>query len=110
MVKFTHFKSIVIRPLHTARATFLLTWLLAFAFLFIQASTSNARAASSTQTGSTIAEVLCLPGVYTLAPQDCLLSGPAVYIPRMAGQGIPSPLPPLPVHPPAVELSYNLYQ
>ena len=62
------------------------------------------------QSDSVAGEVLCLPGIYSTTPQDCLLAGPADYATRMASQGLTFPLTPLPSRPPAVELTYNLYQ
>ncbi len=38
---------------------------------------------------------LCLPGVYTYQPGDCLPVGPSAYLSRMAEKGITLPLPPL---------------
>jgi len=39
--------------------------------------------------------VLCLPGIYTYDPGDCLPAGPSAYLSRMAEKGITLPLPPL---------------
>lgn len=55
-------------------------------------------------------ELLCLPGVFTSQPQDCILSGPASYLTRMAGYGITLPLTPLAAQRPDRELSYYEYQ
>lgn len=69
-----------------------------------------AQAGVPAQAGISASDALCLPGVYSLEPQDCLLAGPAAYQTRMAKVGLTFPLTPLPAQPPAVELSYNLYQ
>jgi lipoprotein-anchoring transpeptidase ErfK/SrfK len=84
---------------------------IAIAILFVaQLDSSAARADAPAQADSSAPEVLCLPGVYILTPQDCLVAGPAAYLTRMADKGITFPLTPLPARPPAVELTYNLYQ
>jgi L,D-transpeptidase catalytic domain len=41
------------------------------------------------------AAVLCLPGIYTYDPGDCLPAGPSAYLSRLAEKGITLPLPPL---------------
>ena len=40
-------------------------------------------------------DVLCMPGVYMVDPQDCLPLGPSSYLTRMAEMGITFPLRPL---------------
>jgi hypothetical protein len=45
--------------------------------------------------GETQPAVLCLPGVYTYNPGDCLPAGPSAYLTRMAEKGMRLPLPPL---------------
>ena len=44
-------------------------------------------------------DMLCLPGVYLVDPQDCLPLGPSSYITQMANEGIRLPLITLPSHP-----------
>lgn len=51
-----------------------------------------AKPASSPQSGS----ILCLPGIYTIDPQDCLPLGPSQVRTQNAQQGLLLPLPPLP--------------
>ena len=59
-------------------------------------STRNISAASPTQPSQVEpAAVLCLPGIYTYDPGDCLPAGPSAYQSRMAEKGITLPLPPL---------------
>ncbi len=55
-----------------------------------------ANPASSPQSGS----VLCLPGIYTVDPQDCLPLGPSQVRTQNAQQGLLLPLPPLPASKP----------
>jgi hypothetical protein len=44
--------------------------------------------------------VVCPPGLYSVAPDDCLPLGPSVYINNAAAQGLPYPLIPLPAYSP----------
>jgi len=48
---------------------------------------------------SPASQALCLPGVYLLNPQDCLLLGPSGYMTQMASFGISLPLLSLPSKP-----------
>ena len=43
-------------------------------------------------------DVLCLPGIYMIDPQDCLPLGPSSYRTRMASEGFSLPLINLPAH------------
>ncbi|MCS7011446.1 MAG: L,D-transpeptidase [Anaerolineales bacterium] len=54
--------------------------------------------------------VVCPPGIYTLAPEDCLVSGPAQEMTRLAQEGIIYPLLPLPAYPPDSSLNELPYQ
>ena len=44
-------------------------------------------------------DLLCLPGIYLIDPQDCLPLGPSSYITKMAADGFSLPLVSLPSHP-----------
>jgi len=44
--------------------------------------------------------VVCPPGVYSSAPDDCLPLGPSEYLAQTAAEGIPYPILPLPAYPP----------
>jgi hypothetical protein len=56
----------------------------------------NSAAVSQTQPSQAEpVAVLCLPGIYTYDPGDCLPAGPSAYLSRMAEKGITLPLPPL---------------
>ena len=44
--------------------------------------------------------VVCVPGVYALPPIDCLPLGPSADLTRIAAEGIPYPILPLPAYPP----------
>jgi len=54
-------------------------------------------------------QVLCMPGVYTVDPEDCLPLGPSVYLGRMASVGLTLPLAPLPAANPDANLPYSGY-
>lgn len=71
----------------------LLTLFILLAFLASRpAAPAKAAEAASPQSG----EVLCLPGIYPLDPQDCLPLGPSEVRTRNAEQGMLLPLAPLP--------------
>ncbi len=82
-----------------------------FAFLFVLFTclldrtaqpVEAAAPASPPQSGT----VLCLPGIYTVDPQDCLPAGPSEVRTRYAQQGVFLPLPPLPAVKPDPDLVY----
>jgi hypothetical protein len=54
--------------------------------------------------------VVCVPGVYVVAPDDCLPLGPSQGITRAASEGIPYPIQPLPVYTPDTALTDLPYQ
>src|SRR5512145_3375448 len=54
-----------------------------------------AAATEAQQTKPEPAKALCLPGIYTYEPGDCLPNGPSAFRSRMAEKGITLPLPPL---------------
>ena len=54
--------------------------------------------------------VVCPPGVYAVAPDDCLLAGPSEYLTHLAGEGIPYPSLPLATYSPPAELTDLAYQ
>jgi hypothetical protein len=76
---------------------FLVVLLLAVTFSPARSMAAASPAASLTeqQAQTEPAAVLCLPGIYTYLPGDCLPSGPSAYLSRMAEKGITLPLPPL---------------
>ena len=53
--------------------------------------------------------VVCPPGVYSDAPDECLLAGPSEYLTRLAGEGVPYPSLPLPAYSPPTELNDLTY-
>jgi hypothetical protein len=64
---------------------------------------------SSTQEPDT-GSVVCPPGVYSPAPDDCLPLGPSVYLTQTAAEGIPYPILPLPAYSPEKSLNDLPYQ
>jgi hypothetical protein len=54
--------------------------------------------------------VVCPPGVYPSAPDDCLPLGPSVYLTQTAAEGLPYPLLPLPDYSPDKSLNDLPYQ
>ena len=54
--------------------------------------------------------VVCPPGVYSTAPDDCLPLGPSIYLTQTAAQGIPYPILPLPAYSPDKSLNDLPYQ
>ena len=54
--------------------------------------------------------VVCPPGVYLTAPDDCLPLGPSEYLAQMALEGIPYPIQPLPAYIPEAANNYVPYQ
>lgn len=40
-------------------------------------------------------KAVCMPGIYTSTPDDCILAGPAAYLTKMAASGLTLPLTPL---------------
>jgi L,D-transpeptidase catalytic domain len=88
----------------------LLTLFLLVALLPIGNLTAKAQditeAAPEPQDGA----VVCPPGVYTSAPDDCLPLGPSEYLTQNAAQGIPYPILPLPAYSPDTSLNDLPYQ
>lgn len=57
--------------------------------------------------------VVCPPGVYPEAPDDCLTLGPSTYLAQLAADGFPDPMDPnlkLPAFPPPVDLNDTPYR
>src|SRR4030042_5052007 len=65
-------------------------------FSFVSQPVPNPTQVDVTQTSS---DLLCMPGIYLIDPQDCLPLGPSGYITQMATEGISLPLISLPSHP-----------
>jgi hypothetical protein len=65
-------------------------------FLFASQSVPKSPQVAVTHASS---DMLCLPGIYLVDPQDCLPLGPSSYITQMANEGISLPLITLPSHP-----------
>lgn len=63
----------------------------------ISADTHSVSAQSSVPESHTA--TLCLPGIYTTDPQDCLPVGPSSYLTQMASVGMEMPLLSIPYHP-----------
>jgi hypothetical protein len=49
---------------------------------------NTARAADESDNPAIGTQVLCLPGVYAVDPQDCQPLGPSSYLTRLADQGL----------------------
>lgn len=83
-------------------------FLLVTVFLLITLSIkfSTAKAATENTDSSTSSQVLCLPGIYLVDPQDCQPIGPSSYLTHLASQGITLPLQPTPGKP--VDNSYGV--
>ena len=71
---------------------------------------SKALAALPAQIALETEAVLCLPGIYALPSEDCVLAGPAAYLTGMAELGITFPAAPLAAQRPNPELTYSTYQ
>lgn len=54
--------------------------------------------------------VVCPPGIYSVAPDDCLPLGPSENLAQMAESGIPYPILPLPAYTPPADLNDSPYQ
>lgn len=86
---------------------------LIFSFLIILSLTATIPASSAFATSTpdpmTVepygGSVLCPPGVYTVAPDDCLPLGPSEYLTGLAKIGIPWPIRPMPAYSPDKELN-----
>jgi lipoprotein-anchoring transpeptidase ErfK/SrfK len=59
-----------------------------------------ATGAPTADTEPAAGEVVCAPGIYKIAPDDCLPAGPSAEIARLLEQGIPYPILPLPAYAP----------
>jgi hypothetical protein len=73
---------------------------LGFVMIALLIKTIPVQAAEKKEQSVYSGEVLCLPGVYMIDPQDCLPLGPSSYLTRMASYGITFPLTPFPATPP----------
>jgi hypothetical protein len=62
-----------------------------------------------TANGEQPPETLCLPGVYPIAPEDCLPLGPSSYLANMADTGFTFPIQPLASQTPNPELAVLPY-
>jgi hypothetical protein len=89
----------------TFLSLFLLVTLLPIGNLTVMAQ-SNTASASEPYAGS----IVCPPGVYTTAPEDCLPLGPSNYLTQNAAEGIPYPILPLPAYSPDKSLNDLPYQ
>jgi lipoprotein-anchoring transpeptidase ErfK/SrfK len=69
---------------------------------------SNLLANLSIQSPSS--DVLCLPGIYSQSPGDCVVAGPSAYLSGMAQQGVTFPIKPLPAAKPDAGLAYVDYR
>ena len=67
---------------------------------------SNAPSGQEPASGS----IVCPPGVYPIAPDDCLPLGPSEYLAQTTAQGIPYPILPLPAYSPDKSLNDLPYQ
>lgn len=76
------------------RILMVVTFVTQLAALWRPAQNSTA-ASPAQQSPAEPAAVLCLPGIYSYNPGDCLPAGPSAYLSRMAEKGITLPLPPL---------------
>ncbi|MBM3144248.1 MAG: L,D-transpeptidase [Chloroflexi bacterium] len=65
---------------------------------------------ASDNTKSDDGAVICLPGAYINTVSDCLASGPAQYLTRLAQTGITLPAEPFPIQYPDFALTYIEYQ
>jgi hypothetical protein len=54
--------------------------------------------------------VICPPGLYQEAPDDCMPLGPSEYLAQIAAEGIPYPFQPLPAYKPGPEDNFLPYQ
>ena len=54
---------------------------------------------TTSQDATQVSPLLCLPGVYTIDPVDCLPLGPSGYLTQMSTLGLNFPLISLPAHP-----------
>lgn len=79
------------------KAKFILFFLLSFTILFAPQPVLAGEALQSVASAPT---VLCLPGVYPAAPDDCQPLGPSTYLARMAEKDMIFPLRPLPASSP----------
>ena len=85
-------------------STFLqpLAWVMGMITLFSLLSAQPAQATTPLENASST--VLCLPGVYLVDPEDCLVEGPASYLTDMAKENIFFPVQPLAASKPDVNL------
>lgn len=78
----------------------LLTIFLLLTLLPFQDLTAAARGEAPSDLEPDSGSVVCPPGVYAAAPDDCLPLGPSEYLTQVAGTGIPYPILPLPAYSP----------
>jgi hypothetical protein len=85
-----------------------LAWVVGMITLVALLNPQPARATSPAQAsapfGNAPGTVLCLPGVYLVDPEDCLVEGPASYLTDMAKENIFFPIQPLAASKPDVSL------
>jgi hypothetical protein len=72
----------------------------------IAAAHDEVQPATEPESGS----VVCPPGLYGTAPDDCLPLGPSEYLARTSAEGIPYPIQPLPAYKPDPSVNNYLYQ
>ena len=72
--------------------------------------TAMAQGKTSSDQEPDAGSVVCPPGVYSTAPDDCLPLGPSEYLTQTAAEGIPYPILPLPAYSPDKSLNDLPYQ
>lgn len=78
----------------------ILAWILGLVLVTTTSKVQTSLAASPEKapaplSGIPSSPVLCLPGIYLVDPEECLVSGPAAYLTAMAKQGFFFPVQPL---------------
>jgi hypothetical protein len=87
----------------------LLTILLLVTLFPFQEAASAARSEAPSDLEPDSGSVVCPPGLYAAAPDDCLPLGPSEYLSQLASEGIPYPNLPLPAYPPDPGLNDTPY-
>ena len=91
------------------RTIFLALFIL-FSSLPSSRQTVNAQTVTPAAPEPEAGAVVCPPGAYLPAPQDCLPLGPSEYLTNLADSGIPSPILPLPAYTPDASLNDSPFQ
>ena len=94
----------------------ILVSLLAISFLLeslsLSTSTVAAQAGTIPPAEPASGSVVCPPGIYKTAPEECLPLGPSTTLAQLSAEGIPYPALPLPAYPPDPALNnlpYNYF-